>query len=376
MKKLVYSILLVALLLSLWSCGVNTNREDRMENSAKPVTVAMTLSPVTQRIEQENDACTIEFRHQKVSLSISGHSDAAERIMSSIAKIQEDAVVAAQQKQRSANQAEFVSALYLTPGRVDDVVISFYAQRQGDVAGEHPEVQQAEARSFETVTGEPLSIADILADDVELNVLKDLLLHQIQNDAAQLVLNSDYESIVDKRFDTEHPSSAYWYFSASGLIYYFMPYELTSSVPGVLQFEISYTDLNGILDERFIPEETNTATAPKADILGHISKDFDHTYTVVTDEEGEKVGLYDFPEDTSVRICSGYWGIEDNQFYVTQTLFAGYGLTDRDRVEIRTYIPDTMPNIRISVGTDVPVVVYLSQSGKDGSILLLDERVI
>ena len=59
-----------------------------------------------------------------------------------------------------------------------------------------------------------------------------------------------------EHFNLEHVSSASWYFSDTGMHFYFSPYEIAPYVVGEVDIEIPYAELRGILKEEYFPEAT------------------------------------------------------------------------------------------------------------------------
>ena len=108
---------------------------------------------------------------------------------------------------------------------------------------------------------------------------------------------------------------------------------------------------------------------------GEISMEqFDVRFHVTLDNGGEEIVVFTNSALYQVELETGYWNIFDNKYYVDQVLFAANRMTSQDLLQIQTYIPDTMPNLRLTAksGEAESKTLYISQSGEDGSILLLD----
>lgn len=343
-----------------------------------PEPITLKLEPA--RIEDvADDGVTVySFRYQTVELTIEGNPKAAQSIASHM-----DAVIALT-KEKSENARAWARENYTAtadwmayytdltyyPGRMDESVISLYATGQDFNGGSHPNYTMLSA-SFRTETGEELRILDILQSEDSLQGLRALVLEQLSEERDRLQLNEDYEQTVSERFDPVNVVSANWYLTSSGLVYYFAPYEIAPYRSGVIEVELPYERLEGLLLDTFLPRTAEiTSHTLHGALAEDASEEFDHTYTVTVDDEGSLIYIYGLDGVRQLQVCSGYWGINDNQFHITAALFTAHDLTGQDCVAIRAFIPDTLPNISITADGQT---VYLSQSGEDGSILLLRE---
>jgi len=100
--------------------------------------------------------------------------------------------------------------------------------------------------------------------------------------------------------------------------------------------------------------------------------EFAQVFPVTIDAEGEEISLFSGTTLYDVRLTLGSWVNE--QFLDTYTVFAANHLTSEDLLLVHAYIPDTQPNLKIAIRTSEEDhrTYYISQSGEDGSILLLD----
>lgn len=340
---------------------------------ADGVTVSMTPSEDSEKAADGSNIYS--FRSQTISLSIPAYPEAEKKIESVINDSIANAKGASQAAKESAlrdydespSWSEYFSAIAYTPQRLDNTVVSFSGSTTEFLGSAHPNVTMF-SHTFDTKTGDPLTITDILTDEAQLVQVKELVLQELNKKDN---LFEGYEETVAERFLSFNIASAYWYLTDNALVYYFSPYEIAPYVEGTIEVAISYEDLNGIMKDEYCKSVPEKVAAPKADIVSQeITADFQQLYQVILDQEGEHIYLHGFQDQTSIRISSGYWGMDDNQFHCENVCFAASSLNASDAIEIATFIPDAMPNIQIELnGT---TVYYLSQSGEDGAILLLD----
>ena len=368
------------------SVPAQTTTEPSTDEKAEDFLVAITMNPASKDDRDEDEATVFSFQYQEIQVLVSEYPGAAEVIEADINNSIHSTWEAAQSV-RSWAQGEYearsqdsdwdtcyVRILY-SPARIDTRVFSLYGVIDDYTGGTHPNVSVVSS-NYDTKTGEALTLQDVLCNEEALDDLRSLVEDTLKRQSETQAL-FDYEEAVAARFDLTNAASANWYFSHEGLVFYFSPYEIASYGSGVILAEISYENLTGILNEVYFPEKSNdfenySIGAAKA---GEISMEqFDVRFHVTLDNGGEEIVVFTNSALYQVELETGYWNIFDNKYYVDQVLFAANRMTSQDLLQIQTYIPDTMPNLRLTAksGEAESKTLYISQSGEDGSILLLD----
>ena len=97
-----------------------------------------------------------------------------------------------------------------------------------------------------------------------------------------------------------------------------------------------------------------------------------HTFAeVIQDSDGEEFLLTTDGAITDVRLEYGAWNQDGTDFQPTATIFACDGISSDTAVVVQCQLPDVMPVLRVSYYSDgVLHTQFITQSGKDGSILL------
>ncbi|MFR8333122.1 MAG: RsiV family protein [Oscillospiraceae bacterium] len=92
---------------------------------------------------------------------------------------------------------------------------------------------------------------------------------RLQTKASDFGLFDEYESIVEERFQPSALATQvdYWYFSDTGLVIFFNPYDILPYAAGVVKIEFSYEDLSEFLKSEFIPVALNSDAQAPAPIL-------------------------------------------------------------------------------------------------------------
>ena len=113
-----------------------------------------------------------------------------------------------------------------------------------------------------------MSLGEILLPEGQL-VLKSMILDRLQTKASDFGLFDEYESIVEERFQPSALATQvdYWYFSDTGLVIFFNPYDILPYAAGVVKIEFSYEDLSEFLKSEFIPVALNSDAQAPAPIL-------------------------------------------------------------------------------------------------------------
>lgn len=398
MKKLFILLLAVCILLSLGGCG-NETKEPTVPNTEPTYHAPQTDPPGTTPAEpeagegegpvavslchsyQEELSSAGEliyyFQQQTVTAELFENQKAQEKLTQNLKDFYGAIELAAQTGRTWALDAydENISwetcftSVNTRVGRTDSRVISLVTEIVEFAGGAHPSVTVV-CQTYDTATGEPMGILDLM-DAEGLATLEAAVLAELGEHPNANWFFDDYTEAVSQRFDPHSPDSVLWYLTDKGIVYPFAPYEIAPYSKGTVTVCVPYEALRDVMGAEYAyVEPTVQEIALTADISSNIEEDFSRTFQVVTDKEGERISLYGF-KDSAVRISVGFFDIRDNVFQEEYTLFSGWNLGESDCVEIVTYIPDAIPNIRIEV--DGSHVLYLSQSGEDGSILLLKE---
>lgn len=195
------------------------------------------------------------------------------------------------------------------------------------------------ARCFDTQTGKELALEDITGD---IETLNEFLYGYILNLAAGEKYTFDGESIFFSDFTAVIPeliAGDNWYFAKDGLVVYADPYSIAPFVQGRIDFVIPYDVLNGLIDEKYIPEAYEGESGM---ILAEVGEDEESELKIVgtatVDPDGSDILLSaeETVYDVTVRTASG-----------SEVFYRNY-LTTKQAVDIKAIIPDDAPNLTVS----------------------------
>lgn len=368
MKKTISMLLCCAMLGTLCACQHGGDYEKRTYVPQ----FDMTVSYGFEDEELKSDDGTTYYRQSLGTATVSSKDErAAERINSSLAelyvKFGADAEYTRRVAEDQTDGEQIALSYYCAPSvtRCDTRVLSAVFDVSQDIGGIHADSTRT-SRSYNADNGSLLTLADIAKNEEQLktfikNYVIGLAAGDDYKEGGVSILFDDFESTINDLVD----AGANWYFSDGGLVFYANPYDIAPYSRGVLLFEIPYSALEEFIDEGFMPVEyegeNGMLLADDGDKLDRSSLNILGTVTV--DEDGQSVVLS--AEETVYNV----------KIYTSgRMLWQRNYLTTGEGVEVKSFIPDAQPSIAVSyeLADGTEIVRGIFQSGKDGSILLVD----
>lgn len=368
MKKTISMLLCCAMLGTLCACQHGGDYEKRTYVPQ----FDMTVSYGFEDEELKSGDGTTYYRQSLGTATVSSKDErAAERINSSLAELYVRFGADAEYTRRVAEDQpdgeQIALSYYCAPSvtRCDTRVLSAVFDVSQDIGGIHADSTRT-SRSYNADNGSLLTLADIAKNEEQLktfikNYVIGLAAGDDYKEGGVSILFDDFESTINDLVD----AGANWYFSDGGLVFYANPYDIAPYSRGVLLFEIPYSALAEFIDEGFMPVEyegeNGMLLADDGDKLDRSSLNILGTVTV--DEDGQSVVLS--AEETVYNV----------KIYTSgRMLWQRNYLTTGEGVEVKSFIPDAQPSIAVSyeLADGTEIVRGIFQSGKDGSILLVD----
>ncbi len=258
-----------------------------------------------------------------------------------------------------------------SPTRIDKGVLSLLGTNVSIYGGPHPERTHL-AANYDMLTGEILTIGSILYHIDKAPELCNLLTDALAAIEKEKFLYNGYAENVIGQILGNESSYERFYFTPSGLCFFFSPYEIAPYISGLITVEIPYAKLTGILADAYFPEERETDTGDIAveDFSQNALSQFSQFSEVVLDKDGTKILLHADEKIHNVRVETGYWTLNGDAFVTEQTVFAAAALCQYDAIMLQDVIPDGMPTLRITFDSlGKTTSYYISQD--NGTILLL-----
>lgn len=144
------------------------------------------------------------------------------------------------------------------PKRIDQGILSFFGSEISYAGGIHPDYHCVSA-NYDLITGETLTLGSILTHENALPSLKALLLAQLNKLKDETQLFDSYKDTINRRFEGDESFDEDWFFTTTGLCFYFSPYEIGPYSSGSIIAEIPYEKLTGIIADEFFPAERELA---------------------------------------------------------------------------------------------------------------------
>ena len=396
MTKHTALILVLCIMLSLAACG--SKEPPATVPTTAPVTSAPTTAPTTEptvpeptvdismlpslstatiimtKEAERAEQVQFEYTYPNVMLVLSDAAIADTVMVELLNRIDATRSTADSVLSNAGSDVLYFYDVHYDPMRIDPNVLSLYGSKSGYAGGAHPSHESVSV-TYDLSTGNVLLLSDLFHTGVSASDLSPLVIEGLDLISQEKQLYSDYTATVEERFGQGLDVEAGWYLSGEGLCIYFSPYDIAPYASGEIQVTIPYEDLNGLLRDQFFPvEKSGGAGVVSAQLLSQAQQtDFGQQYNISIDEEGEAILLSTNGLVYDVMLEYGSWSYDGTVFYPSNTVFAASNLSFSEAIVLRLFIPDVMPNMRLTYTTDEGTTQkYIFQSGEDGSILLLD----
>ena len=271
---------------------------------------------------------------------------------------------------------EFSSDRTVKISRADSSVISLVFTTMTYTGGAHGNYFD-KGYVYDAQTGELLTLDKLTSDyDAFSGFVQEYMLTLAKEDEtyASLELIEDLPSALSALL-----REGSWYFDENGLVLFSDVYELASYAEGIIRFTIPYTELENVIDEKWLPDERQGGdggfeVSLQSDVPSGSVEIIDK---VTADSEGLELCLKAVGTVYDVSISSVEYADYSHKFFETASHWACSYMSDC-AIQLVTLIPEGMPNLMISYTTADGVHHHslISQSGVDGSISLTDAESV
>lgn len=272
--------------------------------------------------------------------------------------------------QSSEYWSEYFIDISYTPLRLDQAVLSLFGNFSSYAGGPHPSLV-SDSVTYDLQSGQQVYLDDILDPGCSGDTLFQLIKAQLSHREEDLYY--DYEDALRDRFTGELHSIRSWYFSRNGLCFHFAPYDIAPYSSGTIIAELPYSELSGVLLEKYIPVEVSDATGSmyaEAFIDDDIER-FSTIADVLLDKDGMDILLYPDAVVTDVRIETGTRYSDTDQYLAGATIFAADTMQVGDAIRLTTDMQDEKSVLRLiyrSAGQEYSAFITYDAAGD--SILL------
>lgn len=310
--------------------------------------LAISVPSVTENTTASDGTVLFQYIYQNPSLVLHKPAvadkvilDLINRIDSTQTEAQSVADMAKSAYNGNQNWVPYLYHLVYSPTRIDHKVLSLFGNKVVFSGASHPDRFGISA-SYDLTTGDVLTLASIMTKDAKVDDFCNLVLEALSDRAEGDYLYENYAQTVKQRFSGDTSKDEAWYFTTTGLCFYFAPYEIAPYTSGVISVEIPYEKLQGLLYSAYLPAKQTTTTGtvtvtPFADV--DLSR-FSHIAELVAENGGKMYMIYTDSQVQEIHITH-----KDSTG--SYTIFAANTLSKNDGIMIQA-AEDMLKTMEIS----------------------------
>lgn len=321
---------------------ITTETKQVEEVSAEPEILkellAVSVPATTERITHENGAELFSFTAQHMQLILPDAVVAEKVVLNFLnrvdaARADAESIIAAAKYDYIEDDVWFpyYSQLVFSPTRIDHGVLSLFGMQNSYSGGNHG-MQNCTAVNYDLMTGDILTLGSIMHAEASKEDFIRIVTQKLEDLAGEYNLFDNYQDGVQYRLGGDENLYEDFFFTTTGLNFFFSPYEIAPYSAGYVTVEIPYHELPGLIYDGYFPEEREQINGQM-----HVSA-FDIADAVNFDNMAEvnlAVGESTFvayPEGNVEDIRVDVDG--DNIATPAYTVFAAFEMSDRDAVVI------------------------------------------
>ena len=218
-----------------------------------------------------------------------------------------------------------------SPKRIDHRVLSLFGTQNSYNGGLHGNLSCA-AANYDLNTGDVLTLGSIMSTEAETEDFVKLVNDKLEAKVEDYYLYDDFENSVHNRLCTDESLYEDFFFSTSGLCFFFAPYEIAPYSTGIIIVELPYSEISDLIYEDYLPNEKSIMEGTmKTGSFMQIDMEQFSNMAEVTLSAGEEI-MVAYPvgsvEDVRIHMTGDGMNIPD------YTVFAAYEMSDGDAVVI------------------------------------------
>lgn len=223
--------------------------------------LAVSMPAITESFTADDGTELFSYTAQQMQL-IHPDEDLADRVtldfFNRIDAVQEEAqsVLAYARANYDASETwypYFYQIIY-SPTRIDHGVLSLFGTQNSYSGAQHGSLSCV-AANYDLNTGDVLTLGSIMHMDATTDDFIVLLISKLDAMAEDLGLFEGFEEGVYSRLSGDENLYEDFFFTNTGLSFFFAPYEIAPYASGVITVEIPYEELPGLIYDGYFPEE-------------------------------------------------------------------------------------------------------------------------
>ena len=315
--------------------------EEVIENSETEIVTelfAVSVPATCEKTLHEDGTELFSYTSQHMQLIIPDASVAEKVVLNFLNRVDSahsDAnnVLAAAQREYSNNSSLFpyyYQVIY-SPTRIDRGVLSLFGL-QNSYSGAAHGARSCIAVNYDLMTGDILTLGSIMHADATTEDFIHLVNAELKNVAEENKLYDNYEEAVQLRLGGDENLYEDFFFTPTGLNFFFSPYEIAPYTSGFITVEIPYNKLPGLIYDGYFPAEREQISGEMLTSAFDISdsEKFNNMADVNLAVTGTPYVVY--PKGCVENIRIGVAG--DNLMMPEYTVFAAFEMCNQDAVVI------------------------------------------
>ena len=242
----------------------DTDHEVTDVPAAEPENTALlsvSVPAVTEQYILENGTTLFSYTAQHMEL-ILPDEEVADRVildfLNRVDKAQVDSesvlLSAKNDYQSDANWIPYFYQIIYSPTRIDHGILSLFGTRNSYTGTMHGSLSCVSA-NYDLTTGDVLTLGSIMHADATKDAFISLIIQKLSESAEELGLFPGYEDGVYSRLGGNENLYEDFYFTGTGLSFFFAPYEIAPYSAGIITVEIPYSELPGLIYDGYFPAE-------------------------------------------------------------------------------------------------------------------------
>lgn len=341
-------------------------------------TYSVSLPITTDTFQTENGTLLFSYSYQTMYTDMPDRDVEDKIIMDFTERIEktriESAAVLADAEMAYANNPAFSAFSYEIQYdimRIDQGVMSLFGHIV-QISDSSPMNRHLIAANYNMVTGDMLTIGSILYHEDTKDDLAALVIAQLEA-REDITLYDEYRETVAARFYRDESTDEDFYFSNTGLCFYFAPYEIAPRSAGTVIVEIPYNKLTGIIGDEYFPAE-RTYTKGSMQIIPFDNADQDgyrYFYDVIATPDATKLLLTTESAVQDIRIYELIWAKDGMSYTQKRNIYATNFLHRDDAILFEANFDDFRPNYLITYSIDgMTYAFYMNKDSQTQTISL------
>lgn len=144
--------------------------------------------------------------------------------------------------------------LIYSPTRIDHGVLSLFGVRNSFAGSMHGNLSCV-AANYDLSTGNVLTLGSIMHPDAQKDDFIAIINEKLRDQSEEYNLFEGFEDDVRNRISGDENLYEDFFFTGTGLSFFFAPYEIAPYASGIITVEIPYSELPGLIFDGYFPAE-------------------------------------------------------------------------------------------------------------------------